>query len=668
MQKKIISFFLIILILFSSCALAQEEPLTEADTPATTSETAQTGTDGTSEAEALAEEDEILLTEYVADPDTDISFTISLLDQQSGKFVSEHNGILNLVPQAGYRMVYSLKTGKDAGIDPGRYRLPFPEEMNLPDAAYTPAIKKVSGVSFTHYFREDNQFILDVPEEAAALSSISLSVTTNVSFEASDEVLDLGFDVLVLPEGDNEYPVSAQLAKSGHYSFADGLIHWEIEALIPAYSEGTSYTQVEITDMTSSRNERWNPDFDNLEITLQIGERTETLTPWSEGIDADVCYRILEDAGSHSGIEILSRCVCNASLCPASGCGEETPGYCSCWSLKKNARVSISYTDSPAASDLLMNGEIINNAAYFVNLSAESTIRKPDPIQKSLTQSADDNQSGSVAFQVLLNREGADLGEADLVIEDRMSENMKYVPGSLQVVRLSQGVDGVTVETRLDETQYALAPLPSGHGFDLTLFSPGLYAYRIDYQAELSDETEFLDEYGNEASVTLTGKRYQSSVSEYFLSEIDARRLQIELIKTDAYDENKPVEGARYRLSIESGTVLAEEVTDETGRLRFAYNWVTGLILREDATYVIEEVEAPAGYALDTTKYTFRLDGSLTPEGASFSDGTLTLPVTDTPVFVLPETGLAGLGPWVSAGLSIALISAVGLALRYRRK
>lgn len=667
MQKKIVSFLLIILILLSSCALAQEEDLNVPEGQAVISEETENITSAASEEEGLTEDEEVLLTDYVEDPDTDISFTISLLDQQSGKFVSEHNGILNLVPQAGYRMVYSLKTGKDAGIDPGRYRLPFPEEMNLPDAAYTPSTKKVSGVSFTHYFRDDNQFILDVPEEAASLSSISLSVTTNVSFEASEEVLDLGFDVLVLPEGDNEYPVSAELSKSGHYSFADGLIHWEIEALIPAYSEGSAYTQVEITDMTSSRTERWCPDFDNLEITLQIGDKTETLQPWSEDCQSDFCYRIMDASGSHSGIEILSRCICNASLCPASGCGEETPGYCSCWCLKKNARVTIAYTDSESASDLLMNGEIIRNTAYFLNLISEGAVKKPDPIQKSLTQSADDNQSGSVAFQILLNSEGADLGAADLIIEDRMSENLKPVPGSFQVVRISQGVDGVAVETTLDPTGYALTMREDGHGFDLTIHAPGMDAYRIDYQAQLSEETDFLDEYGNEASVTLTGKQYTSSVSEYFLSEIDAKRLQIELIKTDAYDESLPVAGARYRLSTESGTILAEEVTDESGRLTFAYNWVTGLILREDATYIIEEIEAPAGYALDTTKYTFRLDGTLTPEGASIEEGTLTLPVTDTPVFVLPETGFGGARKWTFAGITICLISAAGLCCMRRR-
>lgn len=492
-------------------------------------------------------------------------------------------------------------------------------------------------------------------------------MTTSVSFEASEEVLDLGFDVLVLPEGDNEYPSSAELSKSGHYSFADGLIHWQIDALIPAYNEGSTYTQVEITDMTSSRTDRWCPDFDNLNIALTIGDRTETLEPWSEETDSDFCYRIMEDSSSHSGIEILSTCVCNASLCPASGCGDETPGYCSCWCLKKNAKITLNYTDSETASNLLMNGETINNAAYFLNLSAESTVKKPDPIQKSLTQSADDNDCGEVAFQILLNRERADLGDTDLTIEDRMSENLKLVPGSLQITRISEGTDGVAVETVLDSTQYELTPLENGHGFDLVLHAPGLDAFRIDYQAQLSDDTEFLDEYGNEAAVTLTGKRYSSSASEYFLSEIDVNRLKIELIKTDAYDDTLPVAGATYRLSTQSGTVLAEEVTDESGRLSFVYNWVTGLILRTNTTYVIEEIEAPAGYALDTNRYIFRLDGTLTPEGASLSDGTLTLSVTDTPVFILPETGLSGVTPWFLGGTFICLFSVLGLFVKQRR-
>ena len=72
-------------------------------------------------------------------------------------------------------------------------------------------------------------------------------------------------------------------------------------------------------------------------------------------------------------------------------------------------------------------------------------------------------------------------------------------------------------------------------------------------------------------------------------------RGNLKLIKKDAY-ENKPLDGAVYRLLDESGKKLAEGTADENGEIVFE-NLLYG-------NYRVQEISAPKGYKVDERAYT----------------------------------------------------------------
>jgi len=116
---------------------------------------------------------------------------------------------------------------------------------------------------------------------------------------------------------------------------------------------------------------------------------------------------------------------------------------------------------------------------------------------------------------------------------------------------------------------------------------------------------------------------------------------ELELTKTDV-STGKPLADAKYRITDAAGNVVAEGVTNKDGVVAFP-----GLRI---GSYYYEEISAPKGYLLDSTKYPFEVkeDGEIVKAAA-----------TNTPAPKTPTTGdrAADMLPWSMAALLISVIA-----------
>lgn len=92
-----------------------------------------------------------------------------------------------------------------------------------------------------------------------------------------------------------------------------------------------------------------------------------------------------------------------------------------------------------------------------------------------------------------------------------------------------------------------------------------------------------------EKTVTLEYQGQDVSVFDEEL-EVDDAPTELKLLKVDALDREKALEGARFRLWNDEGTLDEELVTDEDGAIDVPY--------LKHGTYHLQETEAPQGYVI----------------------------------------------------------------------
>lgn len=140
------------------------------------------------------------------------------------------------------------------------------------------------------------------------------------------------------------------------------------------------------------------------------------------------------------------------------------------------------------------------------------------------------------------------------------------------------------------------------------------------------------------------------------------------------------VSGATYQLYSADGGALSLGTTDSGGMICFETNLSAGILLYSHIPYYVQEITAPAGFALNKEQYwlVFCPEES---ESCEICDGiTLTsfnrirestefqtvIEVYDSMLtYVLPSTGGIGIGWYVIGGLALILIG--GILMRKRR-
>ena len=132
---------------------------------------------------------------------------------------------------------------------------------------------------------------------------------------------------------------------------------------------------------------------------------------------------------------------------------------------------------------------------------------------------------------------------------------------------------------------------------------------------------------------------------------------------------------ATFGLYNRDGGLITSQTTDGNGELTFVTSITDGIILLEHEPYYLQEISAPEGFILDTTKYWFYFcdQGDGCTEGSDIKeqhknavripgDKIHTFKMKNTMVgYELPETGGAGTYLYTMAGLLLMLTSAAYL-------
>lgn len=151
-----------------------------------------------------------------------------------------------------------------------------------------------------------------------------------------------------------------------------------------------------------------------------------------------------------------------------------------------------------------------------------------------------------------------------------------------------------------------------------------------------------------EFTVTPEMAEEYDEVGYYEVSMHNKADVHIRVHKADKLNHTKYINGAKYGIYNDKGKLLEELITDTVKVGSITYD---GFAESEDiypfGDYYIQEIEAPPGYLLDTTKYEFTLNANTldryTGTGPSFSFKHKTIGTEETPTSVyITKTDITG--------------------------
>ena len=235
---------------------------------------------------------------------------------------------------------------------------------------------------------------------------------------------------------------------------------------------------------------------------------------------------------------------------------------------------------------------------YLCNYSAidegTSTVKNYTKVKVRLTKTADDGQINNVFFKVSkLNSDGDVIStstwggtNADGYIEKWIDE------GPYKVEEIGYGPQGY---------------LPSY----VTLPDP--ITFTVD--------TDVVEEYDD--------------IGYYSITMNNKATIHIRVQKSDKSNSNKYVNGAKYGIYNDKGKLLEELITD-TVQVGITYEgFATSNDTYPFGNYYIQEIEAPAGYLLDDTKYEFTVNADNLDKyqgsGPSYTYNHITIKTSDNP-------------------------------------
>lgn len=451
-----------------------------------------------------------------------------------------------------------------------------------------------------------------------------------------------------------------------------------------------------------------------------------------------------------SGLVLMNR-KNHSGACKVTSPTQEYGGWCACWQAKEPVHIKGAYTDRYAQTYFLEYPEsnfrntvtvedISNGASHGIvgedgkvkgNYAMHSVSNSiPTSIPKMLAKEFDPKSSMCTA---IINDGMADLSEMDRFrIEDIMTN--AELDGSPEVTRIHMEGESEVSELLTEGTDYELSIIPTEQnpetgkytaGFTITPKVFGCYKYVIRYAVRKLGDGDS----GN--SIGINGTYLNMSVSMTFVIDLSSLVGEHDVNLMKQYEGGNPSCGSSFGIYNSEGKLLAisyvrkvegsdgdmervmarifsfpgmdpiETVLGQTpyepggeeDRIHFDYR--VGFL--PGALYYIQEIEAPEGYLLDTTKYYFfvtsypndpepapiisEVDGKPIPvlddwkvkeeNGVYFWYLTYTFetPVTNYILYTLPETGGNGtLTYMLWGGLLVALPCLHWLRARRKRQ
>lgn len=464
---------------------------------------------------------------------------------------------------------------------------------------------------------EDNRYVYANIDQN---TKIKLKGTFSIQIEFEKNAPDIEF----VPIEDE----SGTVEKTGKIN-SDGQLEWTITAHIPAWDGNEDhYHTWRIMDQTESLYFfGYVPDWSTADITIEYDSRDNIIHPIGEAGKDEMAFSWIDEAGNKNevGLYFVFK-QDEGHICKSNNLNEKLglpDGWCTDWKLKEDAVITIKFIDrncdlGQIYGDIYKNTVRLYQDGKLVNTDIEEVETLP-VIQKSELENG--------RFTITFNAGKYDLTKyGEIRIEDRMSENLFYQYGSIQII--AEDNEGFS-RTLTYGKDYTLEVLEDLHGLDILLLKPENAKYTISYgvtgKAADADQS-----YTNHAKVHIYGKDFEdSSEGNIPAAGFTAEEYVISMVKTDADSPKKPVEGAQYGIYSSSGELLAQAETDEKGMIQFTGEPSKGFILSDNMLYYLQEIEAPEHYQLSDTRYWFYYDDS---------DGSIDDDSTDDPIDILFET------------------------------
>lgn len=123
--------------------------------------------------------------------------------------------------------------------------------------------------------------------------------------------------------------------------------------------------------------------------------------------------------------------------------------------------------------------------------------------------------------------------------------------------------------------------------------------YLGNYVLRQNEVPQYYAKNTSDKAVTVESK---SDASANSVQELLIDKTSIKITVTDALKNNTYLEGARFSLSEDDGTIVGYEKTDNSGRLTFSD-------LKKNTTYHIQQLSTAADYQVDPADHTFTVNG-----------------------------------------------------------
>lgn len=442
-------------------------------------------------------------------------------------------------------------------------------------------------------------------------------------------------------------------------------------------------------------------DMDLSVVTITRNGVTTTLNRIENATDADEIVWDSDEIGWNGEIqwiEFYCRCHCTEATCANWKNGKcddvDSNGFCLCWTIQDD--VEIVFTYETDAKDIIEyygeNAKLITNLAElwygpYWQAGYDAEVKIPSLFEKTLTDDFGTNDPNHpekryiASYTITLNEAKQNLSPdgTPITIVDEMTDSLVYIAGSMVITEeaLNGETKVLTYGTDYTLTYDGSDRADNMHVLTIELKNPQQAMYTLKYDTSINIKGNITEapSYQNWAKVTIWGKNLTADTDKLLYTDINfaAKTYQVDIVKT-ADGTNALLPGATFGLYNEAGGLIVSQTTDENGELTFVTSITDGIILLEHIPYYIQEIEAPEGYMLDTTKYWFYFcdqeDGCTEGSGIKEQHPNAvripgnkihTFELKNTMYYELPETGGTGNQMYTMAGLLLMLISAAYL-------
>ena len=444
--------------------------------------------------------------------------------------------------------------------------------------------------------------------------------------------------------------ITAEIVKEGSFisDASGGAFLWDFQVTIPGRADGqrAEYSwfvmdEMRLLDENGIVIGKVQNDSNLSTVLATYNGATIQIPRIQDATDQDMfawdnAWSATEDGVTYNRtLNLLCRCTCTPETCHWEGCSEywferddgtwATNGFCQCWTETQNMTFTFIYR----TSDLSMVegygalGYKVNNHAQLFHIPDgvnsvrvsydDATVEIPNLFEKQLTKDFD----GYIAnYKITINEAKLVLTDGSpLYIRDVMTDTLAYISGSLTITaedaagnltQLQQGTDfTVTYDGTGGQTDGNGKEI---HVLDIVILHPQPVMYILDYDTTLiiPEHVTGAVKYSNSATITLWGEKVSDNAAEKVYADINiaTKSYKVELSKISALTGD-PLPGATFGLFNSQGGLIASDVTNTQGKLKFQTTITEGIILREHILYYLQELRAPPGYQLDDSKHWF---------------------------------------------------------------